>query len=685
MVIEAADHLRFSPDILRRLGEELVPNPDQGVVELVRNAYDADARTCIVEFVGGGRAGTSIRVTDDGGGMDAAQIRDGWLVLGRSSKARNRTTRGGRLAVGDKGLGRLAALRLGEIAQLTSRPTSSPGVEYSVLLDWRSFDNARVVEDVDLEVVRTVSDRSPGTEIEIGGLRQPFGRRETQRLARALLLLADPFDDDLGFHPTLIAPEFADLESRVRNSYFEEAQFHLLAELDRKGAVRARVFGRARNVLFESKPGSFNSPYRAPAATFNLWAFLLDARTFSSTSVTVGEVRNWLDVVGGVHLYHRGLRVHPYGDPGHDWLEMNLARSRSPELKPSTNTSIGRVNVLDPTEELLEKTDRSGFVENEAFSELRRFATDALAWMSRERLRERDERRRSERTDSREGVTKAEGTVKKAIQSAPPETRKELRAAFQTLERARDREARALREDVQLYRTLATVGTTSAIFAHDSAKPVTQILSMVKRLDTRGQRSLGDTYEAVFKEPVGLIAKSATALQTFSRVPLYLLQASKRRSGNVDVTSVVADMTDLFMPFLSDAAITVDSRAPDDASATVWGTVAAVESIVANLITNAIGALASPKGRARDRRLAVSVDRSDGHVSITVSDNGPGLVGIASEDVWLPGRTTTPGGTGLGLAIVRDAAMDLGGEASIESPGVLGGVDVVVVIPVVRE
>ena len=46
------EHLRFSPDILRRLGEELVPQIEQGIVELVRNSYDADAVNCRVELEG---------------------------------------------------------------------------------------------------------------------------------------------------------------------------------------------------------------------------------------------------------------------------------------------------------------------------------------------------------------------------------------------------------------------------------------------------------------------------------------------------------------------------------------------------------------------------------------------------------------------------------------------------------
>ena len=36
--------IRFAPDVLRRLGEELNPNPHRGILELAKNAYDADAR-----------------------------------------------------------------------------------------------------------------------------------------------------------------------------------------------------------------------------------------------------------------------------------------------------------------------------------------------------------------------------------------------------------------------------------------------------------------------------------------------------------------------------------------------------------------------------------------------------------------------------------------------------------------
>jgi DNA mismatch repair ATPase MutL len=76
-------HFKFSASILNRLGEELIPKPDQGIIELVKNAYDADATKCTVELIDTNNIGGSIIISDNGTGMDIDAISDGWLVLGR--------------------------------------------------------------------------------------------------------------------------------------------------------------------------------------------------------------------------------------------------------------------------------------------------------------------------------------------------------------------------------------------------------------------------------------------------------------------------------------------------------------------------------------------------------------------------------------------------------------------------
>ncbi|MCY4493674.1 MAG: ATP-binding protein, partial [Acidimicrobiaceae bacterium] len=67
---------RFAPDILRRLGEELNPSLEHGVIELVKNARDADARNCEVRLSDVTAPGGAIFVSDDGDGMTAEELVD---------------------------------------------------------------------------------------------------------------------------------------------------------------------------------------------------------------------------------------------------------------------------------------------------------------------------------------------------------------------------------------------------------------------------------------------------------------------------------------------------------------------------------------------------------------------------------------------------------------------------------
>jgi HSP90 family molecular chaperone len=76
--------LSFSVEsrILRELGERLVKQPEVAVIELVKNAYDADATECAVSY----DPSRSVIVQDDGVGMTLQRFRDGWMRIGTSSK-----------------------------------------------------------------------------------------------------------------------------------------------------------------------------------------------------------------------------------------------------------------------------------------------------------------------------------------------------------------------------------------------------------------------------------------------------------------------------------------------------------------------------------------------------------------------------------------------------------------------
>src|SRR3954468_8503588 len=132
--------IRFSTEILRRLGEELNPSPDQSLLELVKNAYDADARHCRVELINTDEPGGTVLVSDDGDGMELEAIQNGWLVIGRAGKSIRERPRLERIPAGNKGLGRLAALRMGSAVRLSTRPRGKSSEQYCLRIDWSEFD-----------------------------------------------------------------------------------------------------------------------------------------------------------------------------------------------------------------------------------------------------------------------------------------------------------------------------------------------------------------------------------------------------------------------------------------------------------------------------------------------------------------------------------------------------------------
>src|SRR5262249_28830971 len=146
------------------------------------------------------------------------EIRNGWLIVGDSMKSGSETSPSGRLLVGSKGLGRLGALRLGRKDELTTRPKTEPGRQYRLEIDWSACDHARVVEDVELKVVNEEAPLGAGygTEITISQLPSPWTKADIKRLARAILLLRDPFAKKQTFQAVLRAEEFEELEALAR-------------------------------------------------------------------------------------------------------------------------------------------------------------------------------------------------------------------------------------------------------------------------------------------------------------------------------------------------------------------------------------------------------------------------------------------------------------------------------------
>lgn len=178
--------LRFDihASVVFQLGENLITDVVQALVELIKNSYDADATYCSVVIDTQGHPGPTsvfpqanglITIEDDGSGMDLPTIRRGWLTISNSEKRdikrHQQTTVRGRTPLGDKGLGRLGVQRLGDNLELFTRPANST-VEYEVSFSWRDFLSEASLSQVPIRFeALPAKDGRSGTKLLISDLR----------------------------------------------------------------------------------------------------------------------------------------------------------------------------------------------------------------------------------------------------------------------------------------------------------------------------------------------------------------------------------------------------------------------------------------------------------------------------------------------------------------------------------
>ncbi len=144
---------RLDPILIDRIAAgEVVERPASAIKELVENAVDAGARRIAVRIESAGRA--LIRVTDDGSGMDAAD-----LALAIERHATSKLPQGDLLDIATLGFRGEALPSIGSVARLdiVSRTAASP-LAHAVTVD------AGVASPV-----RPAS-RSPGTTVEVRDL-----------------------------------------------------------------------------------------------------------------------------------------------------------------------------------------------------------------------------------------------------------------------------------------------------------------------------------------------------------------------------------------------------------------------------------------------------------------------------------------------------------------------------------
>ncbi len=198
-------NFEISAHVVRQLGEELVTDEITAVMELIKNAYDADADWVKVS-IHTDELDNRVEIQDNGFGMNYLDIKNGWLFISMSSKKSMKdelkVTPKGRAPLGEKGLGRLSTQKLGYQMQMITGKVDEL-IWHNISFNWEDFN-----ENTELSTVKVDYSTSPKTEKEKGTTliirnlrnRTIWQKKELDRFRAELSQLIFPFKEKRPFN-----------------------------------------------------------------------------------------------------------------------------------------------------------------------------------------------------------------------------------------------------------------------------------------------------------------------------------------------------------------------------------------------------------------------------------------------------------------------------------------------------
>jgi hypothetical protein len=445
---------RISSGLKNIIGKELITNDMNAIFELVKNSYDADATEVKIVFENiknnGGKE-PRILIIDDGNGMSYNDIIEKWLFVGYSEKKefekeldskdfRDKIGKR-RVFAGAKGVGRFSCDKLGKHLKLYTKKENE-NVTHYIYTDWSKFEENPKDEfqtiTVDyttpkkIDVGKHVENFKNGTILEISPLNSSWDQKKLLKLKKYLQRLINPsqIGEVQDFKICLLAEEFLPEDDRnrnkgdfgvingsIRNIVFEKLNIkttQISCSIDMDGdKIYTELVDKGTFVFSLEEKNNYPS-----LRNINIRLSYLNRAAKSTFTRTMGiePVR-----YGSIFLYKNGFRIHPYGDEGDDWLELEIRKGQGYARYLGTREVIGRIEVNGYQPNLREVSSRDAGIEKtteyeqlvefffeKALRRLEKYVVEGINWDRETNPKSEDEIKR----DSLDLIRKFVGQVK---------------------------------------------------------------------------------------------------------------------------------------------------------------------------------------------------------------------------------------------------------------------------------
>lgn len=662
--------------LLAQLGEQLIRNESVAVIELVKNSYDADASKVDI-YLSVDPRDEYLSIEDNGTGMSKDVFVNNWLVPGTENKSKDfkdkkLTEKYKRLPIGEKGIGRFGVHKLGNKIEVVSKTSNAK--ECKLTIDWTELDDANFLEDFKVKIEESnvpqiFKGETTGTKIRISNLKKKWNKREIRELIRSINSLSSPFSKRTEFEVCFNVSDkslkedlydWGDIKELAMFKFFAEIKgsqiekfsydFSPYEALDR---VKSRSItetdkevSKILKLFFKSKKEYRNidlEKYDIGPVTLTGYIFDRDTYTLSLAKITDKKgFKEYLNKNSGIKIFRDDLRVYDYGEPGNDWLGLDLDRVNSPTKGLSNNLVIASVDLnRSDSEDLEEKTNREGFIENEAFFELREAVKYTLGII--QYLRYEDKRRLREvyqgiksREPVLEPIRELKGLINKKIKLN--KNKKEIMGLIDKVEKE------YLEMKGVLLNTSAS-GLSLGIAIHEIEKIIAELVALVR---TSKQDDHLD----------GLVMHLYNLVENYSDV----IRTSGVKVVNLK-DQIKTAMFNCHYRFEIHHVEVILSNSIENNNYTVKAPANMIISMLMNFFDNSIYWF--HYGNVKKRKIFIDIERNDEMLSLSVLDNGPGFT-IDPEDakkVFVSGKSN---GMGMGLHLANEIMKSIDGELIID-------------------
>ena len=674
--------------LLKLLGDQLIGTPQLAIFELVKNSYDADAeRVEVIIKNPENPEHATIEVTDFGGeGMNLDTIQNVWLEPGADHKEEKRregirTPKHKRLPLGEKGVGRFAVHKLGQKIELITKSKNDP--EISLMIDWSVFESCKYIDDAEIEVKENNNPQyfksgATGTKIIISELNSEVTRSDVRKLHRNIQSIKSPFeykafkvDPKAADFEVLLSVEgypkwtedLPDMQAIINQALFkftfmiDHGKWSWFYEFNPTEALKKEYhvesakksandeyfeFMKVHKELCKNNKEHFFDDLGVILGEIYVFDFDSEVRKFYSEK---GAVKTFLDENKGIRVYRDGIRVYNYGEPHDDWLEMDRSRVQRIAVNLNRDITVGAVSLdIAQTENLVEKTNREGFIENDAYFKFKAVVQSAIEKLQNLRLIDKDRLRSLTKSEAKSSIAGIENPIEELKEIAKQNGWSEkITPALGRIEKSYN----SMR-DIML--TAGMAGLNMSVAFHEIYRGIKDTKKLIEtEKDISIVLKQFERFELLLDMYTNLLKKEK----------LQNVQISSILKGNIELADVRFTMHNIIRscPVLTGEQPDYTIKVPANL----------ITSAINNIIDNSIYWLDQKWSNAEDKKyiyIGVSEEFDKGP-AIIIADNGPGWRNIMPEEIVKPFLTTKSGGMGIGMYYTDTIMEMLGGELVI--------------------